>query len=133
MQGVAVTLREVAGSMLPHEPIHGFRDCARNDIDQVAPYKRDFRFSSFPRMRESSSVLKRMDTRFRGYDGKSQVSESPERINGSAVLQSRRIDGFFDGGLPELCCHCFSRLAWLSREAQAMARPFPCTRRVRFR
>ena len=28
-------------------------------------------------MRESSSLLKRMDTRFRGYDGKSQVSESP--------------------------------------------------------
>ena len=39
---------------------------------------RDFRYSSFPRMRESSSLLKRMYTRFRGYDGKSQVSERPE-------------------------------------------------------
>jgi hypothetical protein len=28
----------------------------------------DFRFSSFPRMRESSHSLKRMDTRLRGYD-----------------------------------------------------------------
>ena len=35
---------------------------------------------SFPRMRESSRLLKRMDTRFRGYDGKSQVSESPAVI-----------------------------------------------------
>ena len=41
----------------------------------------DFRFSSFPRMRESSRLLKRMDTRFRGYDGKNQVSESPESVN----------------------------------------------------
>jgi len=28
----------------------------------------DFRFSSFPRMRESSHSLKRMDTRLRRYD-----------------------------------------------------------------
>jgi len=28
----------------------------------------DFRFSSFPRMRESSHSLKRMDTRLLGYD-----------------------------------------------------------------
>ena len=28
-------------------------------------------------MRESSNFLKRMDTRFRGYDGKRQASESP--------------------------------------------------------
>ncbi len=40
----------------------------------------DLRFSSFPRMRESSSVLKRMDTCFHGNDGKSQVSESPESL-----------------------------------------------------
>ena len=30
----------------------------------------DFRFSSFPRLHESSNLLKIMDTRFRGYDGK---------------------------------------------------------------
>jgi hypothetical protein len=30
--------------------------------------EQDFRFSSFPRMRESSHSLKRMDTRLRGYD-----------------------------------------------------------------
>ncbi len=31
-------------------------------------FSQDFRFSSFPRLRESSNLLKRMDTRFRGYD-----------------------------------------------------------------
>ena len=31
-------------------------------------------------MRESSSLLERMDTRFRGYDGKSQASESPDQV-----------------------------------------------------
>ena len=37
-------------------------------------------------MRESSSLLKRMDTRFRGYDGKSQVSESPETVSFEIIL-----------------------------------------------
>ena len=35
----------------------------------------DFRFSSFPRQRESSNVLKRMDTRIRGYDGKGRQAK----------------------------------------------------------
>ncbi len=38
-------------------------------------------------MRESSRVLKRMDTRFRGYDGKSQVSESPESIRSTVFVK----------------------------------------------
>jgi hypothetical protein len=34
----------------------------------IAMNTQDFRFPSFPRRRESSQPLKRMDTRFRGYD-----------------------------------------------------------------
>ena len=37
----------------------------------------DFRFSSFPRQRESSKLLKRLDTRFHGYDDTQFMSESP--------------------------------------------------------
>ena len=33
-------------------------------------FHQDFRFLSFLRLRESTKLLKRMDTRFRGYDEK---------------------------------------------------------------
>ena len=38
----------------------------------------DFRFSSFPRQRESSNLLKRLDTRFHGYDDTKFMSERPD-------------------------------------------------------
>ena len=37
-------------------------------IRVIAMNTQDFRFPSFPRRRESSQPLKRVDTRFRGYD-----------------------------------------------------------------
>ena len=37
----------------------------------------DFRFSSFPRQRESNNPLQRLDIRFHGYDDKRLMSESP--------------------------------------------------------
>ncbi|CDH46160.1 MAG: hypothetical protein IPL59_25615 [Candidatus Competibacteraceae bacterium] len=37
----------------------------------------DFRFPSFPRQRESSKPLKKLDTRFRGYDEFKGLGESP--------------------------------------------------------
>ena len=39
-----------------------------------------FRFPSFPRKRESSNPLKRLDTRFHGYDDMPLMSESPVGI-----------------------------------------------------
>ena len=41
---------------------------------------RDFRFPSFLRQRESSHLLKRLDTRFHGYDDTQLISESLERL-----------------------------------------------------
>ena len=43
-----------------------------------AAHPPDFRFSSFPRQRESSSPLKRLDTRFHGDDDTQFMSESPD-------------------------------------------------------
>ena len=44
------------------------------------PYLQGFRFSSFPRQRESNKLLKRLDTRFHGYDDTQFMSESPDFI-----------------------------------------------------
>ena len=41
----------------------------------------NFRFSSFPRQRESSKLLERLDTRFHGYDDTLFISESPGLMN----------------------------------------------------
>ncbi|CDH45150.1 hypothetical protein BN874_210030 [Candidatus Contendobacter odensis Run_B_J11] len=41
-----------------------------------------FRFPSFPRQRESSKPLKKLDTRFRGYDDFKGLGESPESCQG---------------------------------------------------
>ena len=38
----------------------------------------DFRLPSYPRLRESSQWLKRLDTRIRGYDDIRQISEYPD-------------------------------------------------------
>ena len=45
---------------------------AENEKDRF----QDFRFSSFPRQRESSKLLKRLDTHFHGYDDTQFMSES---------------------------------------------------------
>jgi len=37
-------------------------------IHEEKNHKQDFRFPSFPRRRESSNPLKKLDTRIRGYD-----------------------------------------------------------------
>ncbi|CDH43139.1 hypothetical protein BN874_1060001 [Candidatus Contendobacter odensis Run_B_J11] len=56
----------------------------------------NFRFSSFPRQRESSKLLERLDTRFHGYDDtlvykrKSWIDEYSDRRPG--------LDGFLGGG-----------------------------------
>jgi hypothetical protein len=39
--------------------------------------KQDLRFPSFPRQRESSHPLKKLDTRFRGYDEFKGFGENP--------------------------------------------------------
>jgi hypothetical protein len=43
----------------------------RRDARAVETHNQDFRFPSFPRKRESSMPLKKLDSRFHGYDDQS--------------------------------------------------------------
>ena len=64
-------------------------------------YSQDFRFSSFPRRRESSHSLKRMETRLRGYD---------EFTGLAKVLTVKAAPGY---GLNFIIYRATLRLRWL--------------------
>ena len=63
------------GRLIEFSYIEFSKDAAISDAYQKLI--QDFRFSSFPRMRESSHSLKRVDTRLRGYDEIYGFGESP--------------------------------------------------------
>ncbi|CDH44228.1 hypothetical protein BN874_1580016 [Candidatus Contendobacter odensis Run_B_J11] len=49
-------------------------------------YIQDFRFPSFPRQRESSKPLKKLDTRFRGYDEFKGLGERPDTDRNTSLM-----------------------------------------------
>ncbi|CDH44497.1 hypothetical protein BN874_170020 [Candidatus Contendobacter odensis Run_B_J11] len=71
----------------------------------------DFRFSSFPRQRESSKLLKRLDTRFHGYDDTQFMSESPVNEwsrEPATLMQSKSFSYHWRICLcPKCCCYCW--------------------------
>jgi len=93
--------------LLPHVRHYADRKqehflCASiNGANEILNIRRLLSFrSSFPRLRESSHSLKRMDTRLRGCDGKRSVSESPVSDAKTLGQQPLPLPGFADDPLP---------------------------------
>ena len=71
------------GYILPFSTVVDYR--INSDRSQSDPCAPAWDFPSFPRQRESSNPLKRLDTRFRGYDDARKQSES---FDGSSLRKS---------------------------------------------
>ena len=58
------------------------------EADPAAGWEALFRFPSFPRQRESNNLLKRLDTRFHGYDDIRFISEGSDNNTHTAPAKA---------------------------------------------